>query len=838
MTSHDAIQAERILRIETPLGPDVLLPERMELHEAVGGLFEIAVAVRSKRMDLAPGDLIGKPVDVSLETAWGQRRTWNALVTELVAFPRLTRGLQSYRLTLRPEAWLLTQRSDARIWRDRTAVQVAETLLSEHGLAAPDVSGVVHPVEPHHYSVQYLETDWDYLVRRLEQDGLFFWFRHEGGSPGAVSATHTLHLANHQAGWRPGGEAPDGGEVRYSLGSADRNRIQRFDRTFRLRSGARAGRDWNFLTPSYTPEGTTPTLHPLPRSGALELFDYPSLGGWGPEAQASDGIDAGRVEARSKLRMQATEAEHERVEGAGDVRSFAPGRRFTPYDVANPENVFEEHVVTALVHRVVDRSYETAEDEPDYACRFEAVPARVPLTPHRATPRPRIDGQQIAVVAGPMGEEIHPDEHGRIKLWFPWDRRAAKDGTDTCWVRVAQSWAGAGWGAQTIPRIGMEVLVSYLDGDPDRPIVTGAVPNTRQHVHYPLPEHKTKSVFRTNTHQSKDPDQFNELTFEDEAGRENVFTHAQRDHTTRVLHDRTKRVDRHEAASVGGSRALEVAQNQKTEVGGSMSTVIGGTGASALALMAGLAGLAGHTAGLLKQAGEVAGGEGTSPAMGAFAGSVATSALGFLGAGGLGARGRVAGGITDAPDAGRALGDAGSGVGEAAAALFPMGGIKHSVIGAFRSDSIGLARSEQIGVSKVTNVGRSFVTHVGHAHSLTVGETSRTQVGREKLVEVGERLETRVGKHHVVDVGETFEITAGERFVITVGETRFQMDRSGVVVIEAPLTTIVKGGAEAQLTVGPGPILYEPQLVRGTLPSPPAQCLKRMAAGSTPFVRM
>ena len=836
MTAHDAIQAERILRVETPLGPDVLLPERMELREGVGGLFEARVAVRSKNVELAPGDLIGKPVDVSLETAWGERRTWNALVTELVEHPRLTRGLRSYRLVLRPEAWLMTQRSDARIWLDMTAVQVAETLLSEHGLPMPDVSGVVEPVEPHHYSVQWLETDWDYLVRRLEADGLWHWFRHEGGSPGAVAATHRLHLANHQAGWRPGGEAPDGGRVRYSLGSADRNRIERLVRTYAMRSGARAGRDWNFLTPSHMPEGATPTLYALPRNGPLELFDYPSMGGWGPEARASDGIDAGRVEARTKMRMQATEADHERVDGGGDIRSLAPGRRFTPYDVANPGQVFEEHVATAVLHRVVDRSYETAEDEPDYACTFEAVPARVPLTPHRATPRPRIDGQQIAVVAGPSGEEIHPDEHGRVKLWFPWDRRAKKDGTDTCWVRVAQSWAGPSWGAQVIPRVGMEVLVSYLDGDPDRPIVTGAVPNTRSHVHYPLPEHKTKSVFRTNTHHSQDALQFNELTFEDEAGRERVFTHAQRDRTTRVLHDATARVDRHEVRSVGGSRALEVSRNQKTEVGGSMSTVIGGTGASALAIMAGLAGMAGHTAGLLKQAGEVAGGEGTSPAMGAFAGAVASSALGFLAGGGLGARGRVVSQLSDAPDAGRALGDAGSGVGEAASALFPMGGIKHSVVGAFRSDSVGLARSEQIGVSKVTNVGRSFVTHVGKEHSLQVGENARTQVGRGKLVEVGEKLETRVGKHHIVDVGEVFEITAGEKFVVTVGETRLQMDRSGVVTIEAPITTIVKG-AEAQLTVGPGPILYVPHLVPGATPSPPAQCLKRMAASSTPFVR-
>ena len=573
MTSHDAIQAERILRIETPLGADVLLPERMELREAVGGLFEIAVAVRSKRMDLAPSDLIGKLVDVSLETAWGQRRTWNALVTELVAHPKLTRGLQSYRLVLRPEAWLMTQRSDARIWQDRTAVQVAETLCAEHGLAAPDVSGVVEPVEPHHYSVQWLEDDWSYLVRRLEADGLFFFFRHEGGSPGAVSATHRLHLANHQAGWRPGGEAPDGGDVRYSLGSADRNRIQRFDRTFRLRSGSRAGRDWNFLTPSHTPEGTTPTLHALPRNGGLELFDYPSLGGWGPEG--------GRVgRHRRGPRGGAHQAAHAGHRGRPRA---GRGRRRHPQPRAR-----------AALHPPTTWPTPTTSSRstwPRRCCtRWWTAPTRRPRTSpttpapsrpcrpgcrSRRTARrraPRIDGQQIAVVAGPPGEEIHPDAHGRVKLWFPWDRRARKDGTDTCWVRVAQSWAGAGWGAQTIPRIGMEVLVSYLDGDPDRPIVMGVVPNTQQKVPYPLPENKTRTVLRTNTHKGHG---FNELSFEDERGREEIYVHAERDMTRKIENHLTERVEAHKVTSIGGMELREVQLSDVQNIGMNMTMNVG-----------------------------------------------------------------------------------------------------------------------------------------------------------------------------------------------------------------------------------------------------------------------
>ena len=749
MTAHDAIQAERILRVETPLGPDVLLPERMELREGVGGLFEARVAVRSKEVALAPGDLIGRPVDVSLETAWGRRRTWNALCTELVEHPRLTRGLRSYRLVLRPAAWVMTQRSDARIWRDRTAVEVAETLMSEHGLPGPDVSGVVHPVEPHHHSVQWLETDWDYLVRRLEADGLWHWFRHEGGAPGAVAATHRLHLANHQAGWRPGAEAPDGGDVRYSLGSADRNRIDRLVRTYAMRSGARAGRDWNFLTPSYTPEGATPTIHTLPRNGPLELFDYPSMGGWGPEGGASDGIDAARVEARSRMRMQATEADHERVEGGGDVRSLAPGRRFTPYDVANPDQVFEEHVATAVLHRVVDRSYETAEDEPDYACAFEAVPSRVPLTPHRTTARPRIDGQQIAVVAGPMGEEIHPDAHGRVKLWFPWDRRAAKDGTDTCWVRVAQSWAGAGWGAQTIPRIGMEVLVSYLDGDPDRPIVTGAVPNAQKTTPYPLPEHKTKSVFRSNTHRSGDPDQFNEISLEDETGQENMFFHAQKDQTIRVLDTRAKRVDRDQVESVGRNKAIEVERNHQETIGGSMNLSVGSGGIGLFGLLGGIAAAGGQDA---LAGSEAVGDKGVSGFVGNVAAvGAAVAAMTAPGHGGFARAGnhRAVGGAEQA--------SAASTLGGLLSSVMPMPGILTTVVERFRSDTIGLARTEQIGAYKNTSVGHTMTIHAGREFIINCGKSKFVMDADGNVTIIGTKFNFSASGHVQIN-GEIIDL--------------------------------------------------------------------------------
>ncbi|MFP7672521.1 type VI secretion system Vgr family protein, partial [Marivita sp. S0852] len=418
----DFIQAERILRIESPLGADVLLAQKLSFRESISELFEGQVIVRSKTPDLVPQDLLGKAVDVSVELGGGERRSWNAIVTDLRAGPRQTRGLREYTLTLRPDLWLLSQTSDCRIWLDKSALDIAEELLGEHGIAAPETAGVVEPVPPQHYSVQWNETDLDYLTRRLEEDGLFYWWTHKAGA-------HRMHIASHAAGY-VGGE-----DVRFSHGSTDRNHISRFDTTFRYIPGGHAGRDWNFTTPSTVPGGDTPSAISLPKNGNYERYSYPAQAGYGPGSRASEGIENAAVERVTRLRMQVQEAEHARVEGDSTVRTLAAGARFTPYDVANPDNVFDPHVILAIQHESVDTSYESVENQPEYANRFLALPADVPATPPMTTPRPRIDGTQVAIVAGPEGEEIHPDEYGRIKLWFPWDRRAAKDGTDTCWVR-------------------------------------------------------------------------------------------------------------------------------------------------------------------------------------------------------------------------------------------------------------------------------------------------------------------------------------------------------------------------------------------------------------------
>lgn len=557
----DFIQAERILRVETPLGGDIMLAEKLSMIEQISGLFHGRLVVRSKNRDITPQEILGKTIDFSIEIGQGVRRPWHGLVTGLEAGPKSGRDLQKYTLIIEPELWLLGQTQDCRIWLDKTALEVAEILLGEHGIAAPDTSGVIAPPPKQHYSVQYNETDLAYLVRRLEEDGLFYWFEHEVGA-------HLMHIADHPSGYTSG----DDHDLRFAAGSTDRNHISRFETKFCYTPGVHAAADWNFRTPGLVPNATSPSMVSLPRNGEYEMYEYPTLAGYGTGDRASDGIEDAGVERISKLRMQAHEMQHRQVDGDANVRTMAAGRMFQPYDVANPDNVFGEYVVLSVQHEVVDTSYESVANQPEYMNRFICLPSDVPATPTRSVPQPRIDGAQVAIIAGPPGEEIHPDEYGRIKVWFPWDRRAVKDGSDTCWIRVMQNWAGTGWGGQIIPRIGMEVMVSYLEGDPDRPVVTGVVPNERQKVPYELPANKTKSVFRTDTHKGEG---WNELSFEDENGREKIYMHGERDHEIHIENNRAKRIDNNQSESVGHNKSIEVGNNHHEVVGGNMTVMVG-----------------------------------------------------------------------------------------------------------------------------------------------------------------------------------------------------------------------------------------------------------------------
>ncbi|MGY5779590.1 type VI secretion system Vgr family protein [Rhizobium sp. LEGMi135b] len=789
LTSEGFSQVDRTIRIETVLGADVLLAERLYYRAGINELFDLRVDVRAKDGEIDPKRLIATLADVSLEIGEGQRKTWNGLIQGVTAGPPLTRGGRAYTLVIRPQLFLLSQKSDWRTWQHLSSVDVAQTLLSEHGLPAPDVSGVIHQPKPMVYAVQAGETDLDYLTRRLEADGIFYYFRHEGGQKGSVSAKHVLVLADHQSGYdKPNDEAD--GKIRYALGSSDRNHINNWLQRFEYSPGRRTGADYNFLHVDI-PTANAPSLIELNGNQKYELFEFGSVvGGYGV-GSASEGIDSTEVEKQSRWRMQATEVDHNLTEGSSTVRTLEVGQKFQPYDIANPANTFEEMVIHKLEVSASDHSYEAADqDAPEYSNRFVALPARVPATPHRTTSKPRIDGVHVGFIAGPEGEEIHTDPHGRIKLWMPWDRKAKKDGTDSPWIRVAQPWAGPDFGGQTIPRIGQEAMVAFIGGDPDRPVVLGLAPNAKHTVPYELPGNKTKTVFRTNTHKGTG---FNELSFEDEKGVENLHTHAQKDMTTKVLNNQVHTVDASALHSYGEQHQLTVGANMNHQVGGGLNQVVGATtGMGAAAMMGGtLSGLMGQSAGMLQEAMGIA-----AQAMAGQPGDAAAKTASAAASAVTGAATAGLGAASAAGNAGDAAGAAFKGVAAITPVVAPagaasQGGIAGTFASALGTAALGAAAGGfDNALSAATSVGASTLRSVGGApmaaagtqalgalgsligpgmYNMLAGLTHNTSVGVAKTEQIGTAKVSTVGHVFKQKVGNTYHIDIGDELVIGVG---------------------------------------------------------------------
>ncbi len=777
-------QVHRQLAIQTPLGPDKLFLEGMDGSEALSSLFVYSLRVRAFTDSVDPEQLITKRIDWQLRLEHDTWRPFNGMVATYSGGETMSRGQRSFQLTVVPWLWFLQHRQDSRVFQNQNSVDIATTIFSELGFRDYDTSGLAQVYKPRLYCVQYRETDFNFVSRLFEEDGIFYYWKHERGK-------HTLMLADGQHAYKdiPGGTLP------YNPPGIFKDSVTSWTHHQAFRSGKATTTDYDFQNPNNSLLVSTSGTTKVPDAANFEIFDFP-----GRYAHRDTG------ESVSRRLISGHEKGQDTISTASRARTLGPGGRFhLENHPVSPENA--SYAIVSIVHHATDPSYESvAKGAPKYQNSFTCIPAGVDFMPEQRTEKPVIPGIQSAVVTGPAGEEIYTDRFGRVKVQFHWDRKGQNNENSSCWMRVAQPWAGKGFGGQTIPRVGMEVLVGFLEGDPDHPMVIGVMPNANTPVPYDLPGNRTRMVFRSQTYKGTG---FNELAMEDQTGVERLHINAQYDHTEKVGNNHTQRIDAHQVQSVGGSRSVEVSGNQKHEVGGSMNLVVGGTGAMAAGVAAQAAALAPDTAGLLSAGGG-----------GGFAGSIGQMALGFLSGAGLGARQGVVAGPSVRADAGQALAGSGAGVGDAVAGLFGMSGVMNTIVGAFKSDTIGVAHAEQIGVAKVVNVGSSFSTQVGHTYSLTVGSTSQTQIGQNATI----------------DVGDTFDIRVGEKFSITVGQTRLEMDSMGTVAIEGAVTVLIKGAA-AQLTVGPGPVLYTPQLVLGASPLPPSMCLKRMATSGAPFVK-
>jgi type VI secretion system secreted protein VgrG len=505
-------QADHLIAVDTPLGPDKLLLRSFSGTEGISQLFHFQLDLLSEDPDIDFDKIIGQKVTVSVKLAdLSKERYFSGHISRFAQLPG-ERRLARYQAEMVPWLWFLTRTTDCRIFQNRRVPDIIQQVFRDFGWSDFE-DQLQGSYEPKEYCVQYRETACNFVMRLMEQEGIFFFFRHERGK-------HVLVMADSPLAHKP---CPDAASVRYEhvFGPGYRREedvILRWRYQQELRPGKYAVKDYNFKEPGTILHNELVSSINQGGNRKYEIFEYP--GGY-------ETLDQG--DALARLRIEEQEAPHEAARGDSNCRAFSPGFRFglTGHERQDQNT---QYVLTEVTHCAESGSFHTekAGEGASYSNSFACIPYAVRFRPPRVTPKPRVQGPQTAVVCGRETEEIWTDEYGRVKVQFHWDRRGEWDEDSSCWIRVSQPWAGRNWGAIAIPRIGQEVVVDFLEGDPDRPIITGRVYNARQMPPYSLPANQTQSGIKSRSSKEGGSANFNEIRFEDKKGAEVLTIHAER----------------------------------------------------------------------------------------------------------------------------------------------------------------------------------------------------------------------------------------------------------------------------------------------------------------------
>lgn len=543
-------QEKRLLSLTTPLGKDVLLLSAFTGQEEMSRLFSFQLDMLSEKESIAARDIVGKEVSWTVGRADKELRPFHGVVSRFSAGTMRGRILREYRAEVVPWLWFLTRTADCRIFQNKTAPEIVEQIFKDLGFSAykADLKGKYVKRD---YCVQYRETDFAFVSRLMEQEGIFYYFQHEKGK-------HTLILADSKNAYKDAVEK----KVIFSTGATLPGHVTRWEHQYEFRPGKFAQTDYNFETPSTSLMTNTQTTVKLPGNDKFEVYDYP-----GDYLKKADG------EALTKVHMEEEETAHDVVSADGTCATFGPGYKFTLDKHECSSEQGKEYVVTSVRHAARTTGYISGDKEgEDYRNIFACIPSAVPFRPTRTTPRPVVRGPQTAVVVGPRGEEIYTDKYGRAKVQFHWDREGKKDENASCWVRVAQNWAGKNWGGVFLPRIGQEVIVDFLEGDPDRPIITGRVYNAELMPPYTLPANMTQSGVKSRASKNGAADNFNELRFEDKKGSEEIYFHAEKDFNRVVENNDTLKVGFDKKDK--GDQTIQVFNDQTLTIGNHRTTTV------------------------------------------------------------------------------------------------------------------------------------------------------------------------------------------------------------------------------------------------------------------------
>ncbi|PKM46535.1 MAG: type VI secretion system tip protein VgrG [Gammaproteobacteria bacterium HGW-Gammaproteobacteria-1] len=546
-------QDSRLISIDTKLGKDELLLTSFEGAEHVSNLFEYRLAAISTNHDIKPEDIIGEEVTVTINTK--NKVSFHGFINTFSYGEMQAHNMREYRFTMVPWLWFLSRTENRRIFQNKNTKDIVSQIFSDLGFK--DFEFKAQGGVPREYCVQYGESDLHFVSRLLEEEGIAYYFKQE-------AKKHTLVLVDQKNAY----EMCIDTNLTYSRGSTPDNQITRWSHNYEFRKGVWTLNDYNFKEPAKSQLAEAKTTSKFSNVANYQHYEYPAV------------YDFPSNRELVNIRMDAEEVPMNSIAGASTCSTFYAGGMFK-LDKHEAKEERGTYLLISVTHSASDSSYYTGEGgSAHYRNTFTCIPSSVHFRPLPVHKRPVMRGPQSAMVTGPAGEEIYIDEFGRIKVQFIWDREGQKDENSSCFLRVMQSWAGNQWGTSFIPRIGHEVIVSFLDGDPDRPIVTGTVYNG---ANKPVYSSKTQSGIKTRSTKNGTAANFNELRFEDKKGSEQVYLHAEKnldtmvenDETLTVDHDRTKLIKHDENSTINHDRNKTVDNNQTETIGKNKTITVG-----------------------------------------------------------------------------------------------------------------------------------------------------------------------------------------------------------------------------------------------------------------------
>ena len=575
MPVFDTSQTDRSVSFHCELADDILLFQEMQGGEQLGRLSEYRIKLLSLKGDVRIADVLGKSMHVRVDLHGDGKRYFHGLVTRFSRHGKLGE-FYAYEAIVRPALWLLTRSSNCRIFQDLSTVDILKEVCQAAIYAGQiklrlDISGTL---AKRPYCVQYRESDFNFVSRLLEEDGLYYYFEHADHAHTMVVVdsygAHPLATGYENVPFHPNESRAPNGES-----------VTTWSPAGQIEPGIFTLNDYDYEKSSASINGGLMLKTEVPAAFGLPLYeqyDYP-----GRFDTSADG------DMRTRAWSESIHGQSEQFQAATTARGLFTGARFTLQDHPNDDEN-RQVLITESSLVVVGQDYVSgggANTAMSFKCQFTAVGNEHNYRPVPVCSKPVVRGPQTAMVVGKEGEEIWTDRYGRIKVKFHWDRLGKEDETCSCWVRVSQSWSGKGWGTMFIPRIGMEVVVEFLEGDPDRPLVTGCVYNSDAMPPYALPENQTRSTIKSNT--SKGGGGFNEIRFEDKKDAEEIYVHAEKDYNRIVMNndtlkvgfekqdkgDQTIAIYHDQSLDVGNDRTVHVTNNQSAAIDNDMSTKVG-----------------------------------------------------------------------------------------------------------------------------------------------------------------------------------------------------------------------------------------------------------------------